>query len=82
MARRVVVKMFESRVSVLTNQIMHEIPTVYMKPLVGEFDREKGLPIEIVVFAINEEECNAKMRKAIENLRSLVDEKGGILKIM
>jgi len=82
LARRVIVKMFESRVSVLTNQIMQEIPAVYMKPLVGEFDREKGLPIEIVVFAINEEECNAKMKKAIESLRSLVDEKGGVLKVM
>jgi len=82
LARRIIVKMFESKVSVLTNQIMQEIPTVYMKPLVGEFDREKGLPIEIIVFAINEEECNAKMKKVIESLRSLVKEKGGILKII
>ena len=81
-ARRVVVKMFESRVSVLTNQIMQEIPAVYMKPLVGEFDHERGLPIEIVVFAINEEECNAKMKKAIESLKSLVNKKGGILKVL
>lgn len=81
-ARRVIVKMFESRVSVLTNQIMQEVPTVYIKPLVGEYDPEKGLPIEIVVFAINEKECDAKMKKAIESLRSLVEEKGGILKVL
>mgnify|MGYP005647123109 CR=1 FL=1 len=81
-AKRVIVKMFESKVSVLTNQVMQEIPAVYMKPLVGEFDREKGLPIEIVVFAINEEECNAKMKKAIESLRILINEKGGILQIL
>ena len=73
--------MFESRVSPLTSQVMQEMPTVYMKPLVGEFDREKGLPIEIVVFAANEEECDTKMKIAIERLRSLVKEKGGILQI-
>jgi len=81
-SRRVIVKMFESHVSELTNQVMQEIPTVYMKPLVGEFDHEKGLPIEIVVFAVNEEECEAKMKKAIEELRSLVEEKGGVLRTM
>jgi len=81
-AGRVVVKMFESKVSELTNQVMQEIPAVYMKPLIGEFDLEKGLPIEIVVFAINEEECNAKMKRAIECLRSLVDEKGSILQVL
>jgi len=78
-ARRVVVKMFESKVSVLTNKIMQEVPAVYMKPLVGEFDPEKGLPIEIVVFAMDEKECDVKMKRAIEGLRSLVNEKGGIL---
>ena len=81
-ARRVVVKMYESKVSVLTNQIMQEIPAVYMKPLVGEFDPEKGLPIEIVVFAINKKECDARMKKAIESLRSLIEEKGGIMKVL
>jgi len=81
-ARRVIVKMFESKVSVLTNQIMREIPAVYMKPLVGEFDQEKGLPIEILAFANDEKKCDAKMRMTIERLRSLVDEKGGILQIM
>ncbi len=81
-ARRVIVKMFESKVSILTNQVMQEIPAVYMKPLVGEFDREKGLPIEIIVFAISEEECNAKMKRAIEGLRRLVEEKGGVLQIL
>ena len=82
LARRVIVKMFESKVSVLTNQIMQEIPAVYIKPLVGEFDREKGLPIEIIVFAISGEECKIKMKKAIENLRRLVNEKGGLLKVL
>jgi len=80
-AKRIIVKMFESMVSPLTNQIMREMPMVYMKPLVGEFDREKGLPVEIVVFAANEDECIAKMKVAIERLRSLVKEKGGILQI-
>ena len=80
-AKRILVKMFESKVSPLTSQVMQEMPTVYMKPLVGEFDREKGLPIEIVVFAANEEECDTKMKIAIERLRSLVKEKGGILQI-
>lgn len=53
-----------------------------MKPLVGEFDPEKGLPIEIVVFAADEKECDVKMKKAIESLRSLVEEKGGIMKVL
>lgn len=81
-ARRVIVKMFESGVSALTNQIMQEIPAVYMKPLVGEFDREKGLPIEILAFANDEKKCDARIKAAIERLRSLVDEKGGILRIV
>jgi len=82
LARRVIVKMFESRVSVLTSRIMQEIPAVYMKPLVGEYNHERGLPIEIMVFAINEEECKAKMKKAIESLRSLIGEKGGMLELL
>ena len=80
--RRVLVKMFESRVSMLTNRVMQEIPAVYIKPLVGEFDRERGLPIEIVVFAINEEECDEKMKRTIEDLRSLINEKGGVLQVL
>jgi len=81
-AGRVIVKMFESKVSELTNKVTQEISAVYMKPLIGEFNPEKGLPIDIVVFAINEEECKAKMKRAIEALRNLVDEKGGILQTL
>ena len=78
-AGRVIVKMFESKVSELTNQVMQEMPMVYIKPLISKFDPEKGLPIDIVVFASTEEECNVKMKKAVEALRKLVDEKGGVL---
>jgi molybdenum cofactor synthesis domain-containing protein len=81
-AKRVLVKMIESRISELTGEVMRSIPAVYMKPLVGEFDRERGMPVEIIVFAVNEEQCNARLRDAIERLRRLVDEKGGALQVL
>lgn len=80
-AKRVLVKMFESGISELTGEVMRRIPGVYMKPLVGEFDREVGMPVEIIVFAADEKQCNRKMEEAIERLRRLVDEKDGTLQV-
>ena len=76
LSKRVLVKMRESSVSALTDRVMKEIPLVYMKPLIGELT-DGRLPIEIIVFGVDEKKCEEKMNRALEMLRALLNEKGG-----
>jgi molybdenum cofactor synthesis domain-containing protein len=78
-SRRVIVRMFESEVSPLTDEIMKAMPHTYLKPLVSEFQMDRGLPVDIVVFAENGEACRKKMEEAIKRLGELVAQKGGSL---
>ncbi|KYH41243.1 MAG: hypothetical protein AYL32_006660 [Candidatus Bathyarchaeota archaeon B26-2] len=81
LAGRVLVTMYESQVSPITKKIMESMPGVYLKPLVGEYDGERGLPVDIVVFAKDREECRARMEEAVESFRRLVAQRGGSLKL-
>jgi len=81
-AERIVVTMHESKVSSITDEIMKSMPAVYLKPLVGEYQREKGLPVDIVAFAPDEETCKKRIRKVVDKLRKLVAQKGGSLELI
>lgn len=81
-AKRVLVTMYESRVSPITDEIMRTMPGVYLKPLVGEYQREKGLPVDIIAFAENEGKCKVRIDETIEKLRELINENDGHLEIM
>ncbi len=78
-SRRVIVKMFESQVSPLTEALMKSIPRVYLKSLVSEFIKDKGLPVDIIVFAEAKADCQKKMDETIKKLSELVAQKGGSL---
>ncbi len=74
-AKRVFVQMYESQVSPITDEIMETIPGTYLKPLVSEYQSEKGLPIEIIVFAENREACQNKINEVMKRLEDLVARK-------
>lgn len=78
-SRRVTVKMYESHVSPLTEEIMKEMPGTYLKPLVSEFQSDRGLPVDITVFAESREACRRRLEEAVEKLVKLVTTKGGSL---
>jgi nicotinamide-nucleotide amidase len=78
-ARRVIVTMYESQVSLLIDELVDTIPGVYFKPLVADYQREKGLPVDVIVFAEDEKICNEKTEEAIRRLRELVKKKGASL---
>lgn len=78
-SRRVLVSMYESQVSSITDEIMKNIPGTYLKPLVSEYQRDKGLPIEIIAFAENDGDCQGKLETIIEMLKERVAQKGGNL---
>lgn len=78
-ARRVIVTMYESQVSPIKDEIMKCIPGAYLKPLVGEYRRGRGLPVDIVTFAEDERKCRARMKEVIKKLKEIVTEKGGNL---
>jgi nicotinamide-nucleotide amidase len=80
MASRILVTMFESQVTTLTNSIMEKRPGIYLKPLVGKYCKDIGLPVDIVVFAKDEKTCKLKMQKAITELRESITLKGYSLK--
>lgn len=80
MASRVLVTMFESQVTPLTNRIMGSMPGVYLKPLVGEYCKDIGLPVDVIVFAKDEKTCKVKMEKAITELREAITRRGFNLK--
>ncbi|MEM2110936.1 MAG: molybdopterin-binding protein, partial [Candidatus Bathyarchaeia archaeon] len=74
-SQRVFVNMYESQVSPITDEIMKSMPGVYLKPLVSEYQTDKGLPIEIIAFAENREACQKKIMEIIERLEKLVNSK-------
>ncbi|MEM2905758.1 MAG: molybdopterin-binding protein [Candidatus Bathyarchaeia archaeon] len=78
-ARRVLVTMYESQVSPLTDEVMKNVSEVYLKPLVGEYQRDRGLPVDIVAFAEDEDACRVRMDEAVRRLGELVAQKGGRL---
>jgi len=80
-SKRVYAKMYESQVSPLADEIMKEIPGVYLKPLISEFQSDTGLPVDIIAFATNKEACDIKMEKTIKRLEELVIKKGGALTV-
>ena len=79
-SRRVFVSMYESQVSPIIDEIMNDMHGTYLKPLVSEYQRDKGLlPVELLAFAENTEACQKKMKMMIERLKEYVTEKGGKL---
>ncbi len=70
-SKRILVKMYENQASLITKEIMKRIPGTYLKPLVGDYNREMGLPVDILVFAKDEKTCRLKMKKAVRKLREL-----------
>jgi len=80
-AKRVLVTMYESQVSPLTDEVMRGVRGVYLKPLVGDYQRERGLPVDIVAFAEDENACRERMGEAVRRLGELVAQKGGRLEL-
>jgi molybdopterin-biosynthesis enzyme MoeA-like protein len=75
-SKRVVVTMFETEVEPLICQIQSAIFGVYLKPLVGEYIPNVGLPVEIIVFDSNDEECHRKYNHTLKMLIELVKHTG------
>ena len=79
-SKRVAVTMAESRISPIIEEIMKNTPGTYLKPLVSEYQRDKNLlPVEVIVFAEDEEACRKKMKETQERLRELLVQNGGNL---
>lgn len=72
LAKRILVPMFESQISQITNQIMSENPGVYLKPLVSEYKREKGLPVDIITFGDDKNTCQEKIDLTIKKIKEMV----------
>jgi len=70
-SKRIRVKMYENQASLITKEIMKRIPGTYLKPLVGDYNLEMGLPVDILVFAKDEKTCRLRMKKAVRKLREL-----------
>lgn len=81
-SRRVIVSMYESRISPITEEIMKSMPGTYLKPLVSEYQREMGLPVDIIAFAEDNEACQEKMEEVIRRLNEHVTQKGGNLELL
>ncbi len=54
---------------------MKEIPGTYLKPLVGHYHHDTGLPVDVVVFAEDEKACRLKINRAIKKLTELIEKK-------
>jgi len=81
-SKRVLISMYESQLSPLIEQIMKEMPGTYLKPLVSEYQRDKGLlPVEIIAFAESTELCQKRMDEIIEKLGAYVSQRGGNLQL-
>ncbi len=74
-SKRILVKMYEDQASLITNEIMKKVPGTYLKPLVGNYNDEMGLPVDILVFAKDEKTCRLRMKKALRKLRELAGKK-------
>lgn len=75
-SRRVLVRMHESELAPLMTNVMKENPETYVKALVGEYEKEVGMPVEIMAFGPSQEICREICEKAVEMLRDLVANKG------
>jgi len=75
-----VVTMYEEELSTLISQVTAKEQGVYIKALVSEYKPKTGLPLEILVFDKNENECRRKMEKIVNRLSELVSDQEKILK--
>lgn len=73
---RVIVKMVESEVAPIIEDIEKKIANIYLKPLVSEYDPEKGIPIEIISFEKNDMDCWKLIEETKTLLREAVEQKG------
>lgn len=78
-SRRVMVRMPESELAPLMTSVTKENPGTYVKALVGEYEKQMGMPVEIMAFGPSEERCREICEKAVEMLRRLAAEKGKVL---
>jgi len=74
-SKRILVRMYEDQASSITDEIMKKIPGTYLKPLVGDYHQETGLPVDITVFAEDEKVCRLRMRETMKKLRKLIGHK-------
>ena len=77
--RRVTVSMHESEISPILNQITKNTSNVYMKPIIKDYSKERGLPIEIITFGEDKEKIKEKLMKIIKQLKEQVESKGRTL---
>lgn len=75
-SKKVVVTMFETEAETLISQIESVISGVYLKPLVGEYIPNVGLPVEIIVFNSNAEGCRRKYDDTLKMFIELVEHAG------
>jgi molybdopterin-biosynthesis enzyme MoeA-like protein len=68
--------MVESEIAPIIEDIEKNIDNVYLKPLVSEYDQEKGIPIEIISFEKNDMECWKLIEKTKILLHEAVEQKG------
>ena len=75
-SHRVVVDMVESEVTPIVEEIEKGFGNVYLKPLVSEYVKGSGLPIEILAFEANEEACDRLVRDVVQSLEWAIKAKG------
>jgi nicotinamide-nucleotide amidase len=75
-AKRIFVTMYESELTPLINEVLETVEGVYLKPLVGEGNREQGLGVEVITFDLTDEGCLHKYQAALSKLKELVVKKG------
>ena len=75
-SHRVVVDMVESEVTPIVEEIEKGFGNVYLKPLVSEYVKGSGLPIEILAFDANEEACDRLVRDVVQSLEWAIKAKG------
>jgi len=76
LARRVRVTMYESELTPLINEVSKSVDGVYLKPLVGEGNREQGIAVEIITFATTDKACQRKYEAVFHRLKELVESRG------
>jgi len=77
---RFVATMYEEELSALTDPLAAKKGDVYIKPLVSAYKPDTGLPLEILVFGISDDECQRKMRETVDELGELVSSRGRTLR--
>ena len=74
--KRVRVTMFESELAPLVLEAAKAVDGVYIKPLVSDSSRDRGLAVEVLAFDHSEEACRQKCDQAVAKLKDLVTKKG------